>query len=485
MGSHQKKWKGGYYVALLLGFLLILPPVHNQLFKLWFYLNGRSETISVTFKIDDLVSNGMKEEHRAEVTTLLLQSLKSVVVQYEPVVSLEGVTQNTKRWWSYEGLVGIGGIGWLERNSSTDLYSYSQKAKIVNIDLTKAEVLFSFKLEPILHYRPRYIELEFIQEPKLDSLIDYRLNGVPATAAKWTLDIPIIIVVDGKQDFYHNSRDSNYRRTGIYFMRDSSPYAKHQWGRPTDHAELIFSLQIEHQQAEHSDVILPEISIKVTNITPYEQPRLSKKDREELTFMNNSERDIYRLRREWYDYARNLDKQRTDYILPGYLEKGLVVEAANILDLNIYRTLNLPTSGSDYLSFDEHWQVSQGQLMHVELISSGYEGSVNMSSCGFGAEIERDAAGELRRYFNQWFFKEAQKNVEIDIDHPASLQQVIEQTQVSIQHQRRSQSPSEVITSGDEEDCAVKLKYVQQLLLMSEDELLARLAYLKKVIVPK
>ncbi|HIW07423.1 MAG TPA: hypothetical protein H9889_08905 [Candidatus Ignatzschineria merdigallinarum] len=101
-------------------------------------------------------------------------------------------------------------------------------------------------------------------------------------------------------------------------------------------------------------------------------------------------------------------------------------------------------------------------------------------------EIERDAVGELRRYFNQWFFKEAQKNVEIDIDHPRSLQQVIEQAQMNIQHQRRrSQSPSEVITSGDEEDCAVKLKYVQQLLLMSEDELLARLAYLKKVIVPK
>lgn len=98
MGSHQKKGKGWYYVALLLSFLLVLSPVHNQLFKLWFYLNGRSETISVTFKIDDLVSNGMKEEHRAEVTTLLLQSLKSVVVQYEPVVSIEGVTQNTKRW---------------------------------------------------------------------------------------------------------------------------------------------------------------------------------------------------------------------------------------------------------------------------------------------------------------------------------------------------------------------------------------------------
>jgi len=32
---------------------------------------------------------------------------------------------------------------------------------------------------------------------------------------------------------------------------------------------------------------------------------------------------------------------------------------------------------------------------------------------------------------------------------------------------------------------APKLKYVQQLLLMPEDELLARLAYLKKVIVPK
>src|SRR5699024_12770358 len=87
-------------------------------------------------------------------------------------------------------------------SDASDIYTLSLHDAL---PISKAEVLFSFKLEPILHYRPRYIELEFIQEPKLDSLIDYRLNGVPATAAKWTLDIPIIIVVEDRKSTRLNS----------------------------------------------------------------------------------------------------------------------------------------------------------------------------------------------------------------------------------------------------------------------------------------
>lgn len=480
----RKKAYRYYLVLLLLGFLLVLPPVHNQLLKLWFWVNGNSEKITVIFQIHDLVSNGMKEQDRAEVTTLLLKSLNSVTVEYAPVVDIEGGTQKTKSWWSYEGLVGVGGIGWFERRSSTETFNHVERAEIIEIDLDKAQVIISLKVEPIQHYRPRYIELDFKREAELDSLIHYQVNKIPATADDFLLGIPMMLVVDGKQDFFHSSKDSDYRRTEVYFTSYDSPHRSHQWRRPIDRTEILFSLKTVQELTGNHHEDMPAISLKVTNIPPYDQPQLSQSDREALVFAENSERDIYRFRREWFDYADPFRERRSDYALPGYLEKGLLVDAANMLDLNLYRTLQLPDSYSDFLSFDEHWQVSQGKLMSIELISSSYEGGVASGSCWFGAEIRRDDAGNLRRYFNQWFFMGSQKPIEIDIEDPASLERVIDQALMRINAERSSQQQSEVITSGNEEDCSPKLTYVHKMLLMNEDALLERLEYLKTVIIP-
>lgn len=478
----RKKTYRYYRILLLLGFLLVLPPVHNQLFKLWFWVNGNSEKITVIFQIHDLVSNGMKAQDQNEVTTLLLKSLNSVTVEYKPVVDIEGVTQKTKSWWSYEGLVGVGGIGWFERRSSTETFNHVERAEIIEIDLDKAQVVISLKVEPIQHYRPRYIEFDFKREAELDSLIHYQVNKIPATADDFLLGIPMMLVVDGKQDFFHSSKDSDYRRTEVYFTSYDSPHHSHQWWRPIDRTEILFSLKTVQELTGNHHEDMPAISLKVTNIPPYDQPQLSKSDREALVFAENSERDIYRFRREWFDYADPFRERRSDYALPGYLEKGLLVDAANMTDLNIYRTLPLVDSYSDFLSFDEHWQIYQDTLMSVELISSSNEAGIPFNGCWFSAEIYRDETGKLRRYLRHWQRMGRDSVIEVDQNDPFFQEEKANWVAAS-QEFLDDFKGHLLLKSGSDEDCRLKMARVYSMLAMSEDELMAHLASLKALIL--
>lgn len=466
-------------MLLVVALLFVLPPVHNQVFKGWLHLRGSAETITMTFTIHDLVSSSIKDEDRAEVIALLLESLDAVVVTYQPVVMIEGVTKETQSWWSFEGLVGIGGIGFFERRSSTDLVTHERQAKILDLDLETGKVVLALKIEPILHYRPRHLTFNFQKLPALDSLIHYEVNGIPAISEDFTIDIPINMMVDGKQDFSIRNKDSEYWRQSGYFSGYDSPHASVYSYPPTDRSEVLFSLkvnQVESSKAE--DLNKSEVSVKVTNTPQYSQAEFLDDDRYEAAFQDNQALDVYRLRRQWYDYANPLRGGDSGNSLAEYQEKGLLIDAANMVELNIYRTQGLSNGGS-FLSFDEYWQVYRHQLMRFELVSSSYEG-FSRGKCWFGAEIVRDKDGTLRRYLNQWSASYQKSSVEVDED--LWLQEAVEAA-MKVANERGLTKSQGALTYGDEEDCTAKMRHVQAMLSLNEEALLARLELLKSLMI--
>ncbi|UNM96939.1 hypothetical protein MMG00_03550 [Ignatzschineria rhizosphaerae] len=479
----RKRFHKWYIALLVIGVLFFLPPIYHQFYKFSLFLRGSPETVSLSFKIHDVANSGVKEADQLTAIKLLLKSLDEAIVTYEPVEWIEGVTHNTSSWWTMgEGLIGIGGIALPERRSSVDLKTYDRKAKITHIDLQNLEVEVTFELEPILHYRPRYLELNFSVSPALEELIDYQMNGTTSKMRGFSFGMPINFIIDGKKDFFISQSPHDYWQQGYYFLTnnllDSLNYSSPTVARP----EMIFSLNMTQDTLDNMLLKYSSATIEVTNTQGRDQPQFTEAERYQLAFQDSEDLNSYNLRRDWYILAKPLIKNRSINALPNYFEKGLLLESGNMIDINIYRTQSL-TGNSNFLSFDEYWQVYRNQLMRFELISSSKEGW-SRQKCWLGAEIKRDNQGELKRYLHFWGMGYQRSTTEVKLNDPDFYEERdLWQGAAKIVEEGDKDQSFIPLESGDDEDCSAKMFKVYNMLLLPEAELMTHLESLKKLIL--
>ena len=480
MRKRLRKW---YIALLVIVGIFFLPPIYHQLYKLSLLLRGSSETISLSFRVHDVANMGVKEEDQLMTTRLLLESLDEVIVTYEPVEWIEGVTHNTSSWWTMgDGLIGVGGIALPERRSSVDIKTYDRKAKITNINSKNLEVEVTFELEPILHYRPRYIELSFRTSPALEGLIDYQVNGISLKMQTFSFGMPINLALNGKKDFSITQSDHDYWQQGVYFLTntllESLNYSSPTVVRP----EMVFSLNLTEGTLNKLLSKHASATILVTNMKGRDDPQFTEAERYQLAFQDSEDLNIYNLRRDWYNLAKPLIKNRSINALPNYFEKGLLLESSNMVDINIYRTQSL-TGNNNFLSFDEYWQVYHNQLMRFELISSSEEGW-SRKKCWLGAEIKRDDHGKLKRYLHFLGTSYQRSTIEIALDDSDFYEERdLWREATKIEEAKRQGIIFSPLESGDEEDCSAKMFRVYNMLLLPEAELMMHLESLKGLIL--